>query len=164
MVRTMDDVTEMDLPGIGRKFSMSTVEGASVTVIAHLNGRRDLYYSLDEDEKPVLITLTDEEARRLSAVLGDIFFKPAPMDMLRAALASRADIQLVRVPAGSAAAGMSLRELDIRHQTGASVLAIQRDDQTHTNPPATTTVEAGDVLIAMGTQEDVRKLEKLLEK
>lgn len=160
----LEEITESDLPGIGKKFTLTTVEGATVTVISHLSGRRDIYHAVDEEREPSLITLTDEEARRLSAVLGDTFFKPTPMDMLRSALASKAKIEVVRVPAGSPAVGGSLKELDIRGRTGVSVLAIQRGDETTANPPPGAALAEGDVLIALGAPDEMKRLEKLLHK
>ena len=164
VVLALKDITETDLPGIGKRFSISTASGETVTVISHLTGRRDIYHSADEEREPVLLTLTDEEARQLSAILGDIFFKPTPMDMLRSALASKAYIDLARVPGGSPAVGRSLGDLDVRGRSGASVLAIQRGDGMLANPPASTALEGGDALIVLGTPEDMKKLERLLEK
>jgi TrkA domain protein len=163
VVLALKDITETDLPGIGKRFSISTASGGTVTVISHLTGRRDIYHSSGDEDEPVLLTLTDEEARQLGAVLGDIFFKPTPMDMLRSALASKANIEVVRVPPGSPAVGGSLKELDVRRHTGASVLAIQRGEETLANPQASTSLMEGDVLIAIGTPEDVKKLERLLQ-
>ena len=164
MVLAVNDITETDLPGIGKRFSISTAAGETVTVISHLTGRRDIYHSSREEEEPALLTLTDEEARQLSAVLGDIFFKPTPLDMLRSALASKANIDLAKVPKGSAAVGASLKQLDVRRHTGASVLAIQRGEETLANPQASTVLMEGDVLIAIGTPEDLKKLDRLLQK
>lgn len=158
----MNEIAEADLPGIGKRFTITTAAGETITVISHLTGRRDIYHSTDDDSEPNLLTLTDEEARQLSAVLGDTFFRPTPMDMLRSALASSAQMELVRVPAKSPCAGVSLKELDIRGRTGASVLAIQRGEETLANPKASTTLAEADVLIAMGTPEELGKLEKLL--
>lgn len=162
----MSDVLEMDLPGIGKKFTLSTAAGATITVISHLNGRRDIYYVREgrDDEVTSVFSLTDEEARKLSAVLGDTFFKPTPIDILRTALASKTQIGLVKVASASPAAGKTLRELDVRRQTGASVLAIQRGDQTLPNPAASTIIEGGDLLIIMGTEEELKRLERLVEK
>ena len=164
MVPALNDITETDLPGIGKRFSISTAAGETVTVISHLTGRRDIYHSGDEDAEPALLTLTDEEARQLSAILGDTFFKPTPLDMLRSALASKAYIDLAKVPGGSPAIGGSLKQLDVRRLTGASVLAIQRGEEMLANPPASTLLEGNDVLIVLGTPEDMKKLERLLQK
>ncbi|MEM4729584.1 MAG: TrkA C-terminal domain-containing protein [Thermoplasmata archaeon] len=160
----MAEIIEIDLPGIGKKFTLTTVAGYTITVIAHLDGRRDIYYlkdSEDEDSAHVF-SLTDEESRRLSAILGDTFFKPAPIDLLRSALAPTTQIELVRVPSGGPAVGKTLGELDLRRQTGASVLAVQRGDRIVPNPSAGTRVDGGDVLIVMGTAEELKKVETLL--
>jgi len=160
----MADITENELPGIGKKFTLETAEGGTVTVIVHLTGRRDIYYSMDDDAKPIFFALTDEEARRLSAVLGDTFYKPTPMDMLTRALSSNGGIEVMQIRDGSAAAGHSLRELDLRQKIGASVLSIQRGEDTIPNPPASETLLKDDLLTVMGSAEALRKLEKLVKK
>ncbi len=162
----MSDIVEMDLPGIGKKFTLSTASGATIAVISHLDGRRDIYYVKEggDEESPTVFSLTDEEARKLSAVLGDTFFKPTPIDILRTALASKTQIGLVRVFKASPATGKTLKELDIRRQTGASVLALQRGDQTLPNPSSATKIEGGDILIIMGNEEELKKLEALVGK
>ena len=160
----MAEITENELPGIGKKFTLETVEGGTVTVIVHLAGRRDVYYTVDDDDKPTFFALTDEEARRLSAVLGDTFYKPTPMDMLRSALPAGGGIDLVQIRDGSAAAGHTLGELDVRRHTGVTVLGIRRGQDTIPNPPASTTMLKDDLLIVMGGAEELRKLDKLIKR
>jgi voltage-gated potassium channel len=57
----------------------------------------------------------------------------------------------------------TVAELQIRQRTGANVLAIRRHDggSVITNPPAQMRFEAGDVLIALGTREQLQALEGL---
>lgn len=160
----MADITENELPGIGKKFTLETVDGGTVTVIVHLTGRRDVYHSVDEEAKPTFFALTDEEARRLSAVLGDTFYKPTPMDMLRSALPAGGGIELVQINEGSPAAGHTLGELDIRRKTGATVLGIKRGEDTIPNPPASAKLLKDDFLIVMGGAEELRKLGRLVKK
>jgi CPA2 family monovalent cation:H+ antiporter-2 len=52
------------------------------------------------------------------------------------------------LPPGTAAAGQTLRELDLRRRTGATVLAVERDDELRLNPPPELRLEDGDVLLA----------------
>jgi voltage-gated potassium channel len=61
-------------------------------------------------------------------------------------------LEEIVIPAGSPAAGKSLRDAHLRDQTGALVLAM-RDDAGHftTNPDPNTVIERGQVLIAIGT-------------
>ncbi len=59
--------------------------------------------------------------------------------------------------------GQSLREARLRSQSGVLVLAIRRRDGTLiAGPTAETILEAGDLLICMGTAEQLRSLNQLL--
>jgi len=65
------------------------------------------------------------------------------------------------VRAGSVLHGKTVAEVDVRRRTGANVLAVRRHDQGAilTNPPADLRFEPGDVLIALGTREQLRALD-----
>lgn len=59
--------------------------------------------------------------------------------------------------------GQSLQETNLRSQTGALVLAIRRYDGTLLGgPTGETLLQAGDLLICMGTAEQLRRLHHLL--
>lgn len=73
-------------------------------------------------------------------------------------------IEQVRVSAGSEVAARTIREMQLRRNMGVIVMAIRRHDGNMLfNPPADTSVEAGDYLIVMGKQEDLTALEELAE-
>jgi len=57
-------------------------------------------------------------------------------------------VNRVPVPPGSAAAGQTLRELDLRRRTGATVLAVERSGELQVNPSPEFQLEAGDGLLA----------------
>ncbi|GAB4244473.1 MAG: potassium channel protein [Thermoleophilia bacterium] len=59
--------------------------------------------------------------------------------------------------------GKSIGELHVRRQTGATILAVRRGStgRFDTNPAADLVLEEGDVLIAIGTPEDIGRLEEL---
>jgi len=59
--------------------------------------------------------------------------------------------------------GQSLRETNLRSQTGALVLAIRRYDGTLLGgPTGDTLLQAGDLLICMGTASQLRRLHHIL--
>ncbi len=59
-------------------------------------------------------------------------------------------------------AGKSLRELRVREQTGAIVVAVRkRDGSFDTTPSPEVVFEDGDVIIAVGTPDELRRLEEL---
>lgn len=68
----------------------------------------------------------------------------------------------VRVPGGSPLAGHTLREAHVRDRTGALVLAVRgADGEFATNPGPDTVVGEGDVLIAIGTEDQLQGLRSL---
>jgi voltage-gated potassium channel len=69
----------------------------------------------------------------------------------------------LEVRAGSRPAGRTLSELDVQAKSGAVVIALRRAGGAFdVTPNADAAVEAGDVLIAMGTEDELRVLEDLL--
>ena len=70
-------------------------------------------------------------------------------------------LEEVPVPATSAALGRTLKDLDIRARTGALVLALRnRDGSFTTNPQIDTILAADQVLIAVGTVDQLHQLER----
>ena len=58
--------------------------------------------------------------------------------------------------------GRSIQDLDIRRRTGASILAVRRGTGGFdTNPSADLVLDETDTLIAIGTREDMARLEEL---
>ena len=59
-------------------------------------------------------------------------------------------------------AGKSIRELRVREETGAMIVALRkRDGSFDTTPTPDATLDVGDVIIAAGTPEELRALEEL---
>jgi voltage-gated potassium channel len=68
----------------------------------------------------------------------------------------------IEVTAASGQTGKSLRELRVREQTGAIIVAIRKHDGTFDTTPSPSVVfEAGDVMIGVGTSDEIRRLEEL---
>jgi len=61
------------------------------------------------------------------------------------------------------AAGKSIADLHIRERTGALIIALRKSDGTFdTTPDPEAVLDVGDVMIAVGTAEELRKLEALV--
>jgi voltage-gated potassium channel len=66
------------------------------------------------------------------------------------------------VTAACGQSGKSIRDLRIRHDTGALVVGLRKTDGTFdTTPDPDSRLEEGDVLIAVGTESELRALEEL---
>jgi voltage-gated potassium channel len=68
-------------------------------------------------------------------------------------------LEEVAVSGASPIAGLSLRDAHVRDRTGALVLALRHEDGSfQTNPPPDTQICGGEVIIAIGTQEELDAL------
>jgi voltage-gated potassium channel len=68
----------------------------------------------------------------------------------------------IEVKATCPAAGKSIRELRVRAETGAMIIALRKRDGTFdTTPTPDALLEVGDVMIAAGTPDELRRLEEL---
>ena len=65
------------------------------------------------------------------------------------------------VPEGSPAAGETLRSLDIRAKTGASVVAVEREGERFRNPGPTWCFQPGDVAVVIGEPQQLAALKEL---
>ena len=75
-----------------------------------------------------------------------------------------ADLQYeeIIVTKASGQAGRSIRDLRIRHETGAVIVALRKHDGTFdTTPDPDAVLDDGDVMIAAGSSDELRKLEEL---
>ena len=74
------------------------------------------------------------------------------------------DLRLEEIEVTSACgqSGRSIRELRVRHETGALIVALRKRDGTFdTTPNPDVVLEVGDILIAVGTEQELRSLEEL---
>jgi TrkA domain protein len=150
-------VSEQNLPGIGRSYAVTGIDGARVTVVVHHSGRRDLYvYGTDGSADPTVLSLTDDQARRLGAVLGGAYFQPTIVSEVEAVIGELL-IDWVTIRPESPGAGRSIAELEIRQRTGMTVVAVLRGDETILSPEPTSLVLAGDRLVVIGRREDLAR-------
>jgi len=150
-------VNEHDLPGVGKKFALTTNDGERMTIIIHNTGHREIYLFRGKEEFPSsAVRLEDAEARMLGAILGGAYFQPAvaeSMDMVMGQLS----VEWFRVDTGSPLAGRTIQETAIRKRTGASVIAILRGGRPLPNPGPGDAIEAGDTLLIVGDRQQVQR-------
>jgi len=156
-------VYETDIPGVGRKFELELAGETSVVVVLHHDGRCELFRrdGPDEDGEKIL-DLSSDQANSLGSILEGAYFETVSLDELTVPLGD-AIIEWVDVPTDSRLAGTTLLESGVRAETGASVIAVQRGDETTPNPEADYEIAEGDILVAIGTREEQRDLRRLVD-
>lgn len=151
-------VYESDLPGVGKKHEIDLGDGSRLVVVTHHSGRREVYRRADVDaDSEKLVELTDEEARTVGTVLEGAYFQPVRSQDITTMLGGDAALDWVDVDADSDLAGSTLAEANVRAETGVSVLAVQRGEETIANPAPDTRIEAGDTLVVLGSRDACKR-------
>jgi voltage-gated potassium channel len=98
-------------------------------------------------------------------VMANLVLKPqvtAFLDVVTTATGPDLQLAEIEVRRTCAAAGRTIRQLRIRHETGAIVIALRKTDGSFdTTPEPDTPIEVGDVLIGVGSPDEIRALEDL---
>jgi voltage-gated potassium channel len=96
-------------------------------------------------------------------VMANLVLKPqvtAFLDVVTTAEGDDFMLEEIEVKRSCERAGRTIRDLRVRDETGAIIVAIRKRDGTFdTTPSPDERIEAGDVLIGVGTPEEIRKLE-----
>lgn len=157
------DVEETRLPGIGSKFTLRLDGGGRLAVIVHNDGKRELYFfrhAADEEPRAV-ISLDDDEARQLGAVVGGTYERPKIVEDLEMAL-GELRIEWIPVPGDSRWIGKTLAECGFRAKTGITVIAILRQPEPITGAQPGDRVERGDTLVTVGKAGQYPEFRRLL--
>ncbi|MFB6096732.1 MAG: cation:proton antiporter regulatory subunit [Haloferacaceae archaeon] len=156
-------VYETDIPGVGRKFEIELGGGARLSIVVHHDGRCELFRRAGPDaDGEKLLDLTSDQANKLGSILEGAYFESVDVDQLTVPL-GEAFIEWVDLEEDSPLAGTTLAAADIRHRTGVSIIAVQRGEQTISNPDADTELRVGDILVGVGTREQQADFVKLAE-
>jgi len=157
------DLRETRLPGVGVKYGFRTASGGRLAIILHNDGQREIYYyrSADADEPSAVITLHDDEARQLGAIVGGAYERPRIVEELEMAL-GELSIEWVPVPDTSPAIGHTLAECAFRARTGITIIAILREPEPVTGAQPQDTIEHGDTLVTVGKAGQYGAFRRLL--
>lgn len=156
-------VYEADVPGVGRKFELELGGDERLIVLIHHDGKREIYLRPGENQdSQKLFGLTGKRARQLGSILEGAYFQPVEMDDIQVPL-GEAIIEWIDIDPSAPLVGQSLQDANIRGQTGVSIIAIQRDEETIANPQPSTMIEAADILVSLGTRDEQRAFAELVE-
>ena len=154
-------IYESDLPGVGKKFEIELGNGSTLVVVIHNTGKREVFRRDGDEDSIKLFEISDQMARQVGSILEGAYFQPVATGTTETMLDEDSLLEWVKVVEDSEIVGQTLEELDFRNETGASVVAIQRSDDTESNPGPETVIQANDTLIVLGTRESCKRVESL---
>lgn len=158
------DVKEVLLPGVGLRFEFTSQKGDRIGIIARRGGDFDVvvYGPDDPDQARPVLHLADDEAEAVAQILG------APRIAERFTELSREvpglETGQVRIVPGSPFVNHPLGDTRARTRTGASIVAIVRNDEVLASPGPAEMLQARDVLIVIGTEDGIAAVEQIIDK
>ena len=146
---------EQELPGIGKRYDQTTEDG-QISVVIHHSGRRDLYVTekAGRSNVPTVVTLTDDQARRLGAVMAGAYFQPTVAQRIEAVVGGLV-IDWVTMRTDSPGVERSIADLEVRRNTRMTIVAILRGDEVIVVPEPTEVLHARDKLVVIGRPDDL---------
>ena len=158
----MAQIDETPLPGVGTRLEFMTHEGNRVGVIHHRSGRRELFLCTvdDPDAAALTLELDDDESRALAEALGASPVAES-MSHLQQQIEGLA-IDWLTVNEDSPYEDASIGDTRARTRTGVSIVAVIRGTTTFPAPGPEFTLEAGDVVVVVGTSEGIGRLQGIL--
>ena len=110
-----------------------------------------------------MITLDDDEARQLGALLGGAYERPKIVEDLEMAL-GELQIEWVAVPDTSPWIGKTLAEAQFRAKNGITVIAILREPEPVSGAQPQDVIRQGDTLVTVGKAGQYPAFYKRLER
>jgi CPA2 family monovalent cation:H+ antiporter-2 len=111
--------------------------------------------------QPVILQKAEHIRREGYALLrrGEL---PELAHHLRGGTLADVEVETCRIEEDSPAVGKSLGEVGIHRRTGSSIVALTRNGVTQSNPPMSLVFDVGDVLVILGSREQIRKARALI--
>ncbi len=158
------DVKEVLLPGVGLRYEFTDHRGDRIGIVARRSGDFDVvvYAREDPDEARPLLHLNDEEAEAVAQILGAPRIAERFTELARQVPGLQT--RQVRVVAGSPFVDRPLGDTQARTRTGASIVAIVRNEDVLASPGPAEILRARDTLIVIGTEDGITGVEMIIEK
>jgi TrkA domain protein len=158
------EVKEVLLPGVGLRYEFDNSDGDHIGVIAMRTGDFEVvvYAASDLDSAQSLFRLTEDEADAVAQILGAPRIAERFADLTREV--PGLDAGQVSVRPGSPFVDRPLGDTHARTRTGASIVAIVRDEDVLPSPGPVEPLRAGDVLVVIGTADGISKVTRIIEK
>ena len=151
----------LTLPGVGTNYEFETDKGDTVAIFFTKTGTIQMYTLQKGCHTPSAAEMTPVEARRLGNILTGAIIE-ADQESVEIAFSALADLRVTihtfYVPKGIA--GKTIEDLQIRAKTGATVIAVCRQDKNIINPPPAFVFETGDAALVIGESDQIIKFER----
>jgi len=157
------EVREVLLPGVGLRFEFDNRDGDRIGVVARRTGNFEIvvYPASDLDQARQVFRLTHDEAAALAQILGAPRIAERFADLTREVPGLNAG--QVPIRPGGKFVDRQLGDTRARTRTGASIVAIVREEEVLVSPGPAEILRAGDVLVVIGTEDGIAGVENIVD-
>lgn len=157
-------IRETYLPGIGKKFQVEANSGDKMVIVVHDDGRRELYhYDIEDEEESISqVTLDDEEARQVAAIIGGMNYIPKALENIQVSLEELV-IEWCRIEPHFKSVDKTISELQVRQRTGATILALVEKGRQKISPGPDDKLAADMTVVIAGDRQQIKMLKDLLQ-
>jgi TrkA domain protein len=158
------DVKEVLLPSIGVRYEFNCRDGDRIGIIARRGGDFEVvrYPRNDPDQAEPVFHFTDEEADAVAQILGAPRIAERFTELTREVPGLEAG--QVHIRPGSVFVDRPLGDTRARTRTGASIVAIVRNEVVLASPGPSEMLRADDVLVVVGTENGIADVQQLVDK
>lgn len=157
------DIEVTRLPGVGTKQEFTTASGRRLGVLTYRDGHRELLVSdlTDPDACSATVALNEPECVALGTLLG----APNLVAQLQAEHSEVPGVATAQIPVqpGSPYEGRTLGDTTMRTRTGASIVAVVRDNTVAASPRPDYRFASGDLVVIVGTADGLKQAATILE-
>ncbi|EKD81282.1 MAG: hypothetical protein ACD_39C01876G0001, partial [uncultured bacterium] len=93
-----------------------------------------------------------------------VLYRPSVVDFMDAALAGDSKAMMMeefRIQGQSYLDGKAIKDAEIRQRSGAIIVSVRRENETIVNPLPTLVFKACDILVVLGTDEQIKNFSPL---
>jgi len=150
----------LNLPGVGTKYEIETDKGDTIAIFFTKTGTIQMYTLQNGCKTPSAAVMNPVEARRLGNILTGAIIE-ADKESVEIAFSALADLRITIhtffIP--QRIVGKTIEDLQIRAKTGATIIAVCRNDKNIINPPPSFVFEDGDATLVIGESDQIKKFE-----
>ncbi|MGB9638449.1 MAG: cation:proton antiporter regulatory subunit [bacterium] len=154
------DFQEIDLPAVGKKYIINS-DNVDIVVIYHNTGKRELYF-IKDDEVLYNIEFSENISKNLGMILTGTFYQTLEPDKVDFII-NQIVMEWIKIKDYPKLHNKTIAELDIRKNTGCTIIAVIRNQEFFINPdPYQFRFSPNDTIIVVSNREQLKKFFKYI--
>lgn len=155
-------VEETMLPGVGKRVTFRQLkEAPSIAIVIFDDGRKEVYIG-PEKLDPVVLKLDAEESRLIGQAIVTEWRPRTIIDYISRSFQGGMAMDQFTISHESPIVGLTVVDTNLRSATGASIIALLKGGKTLYNPPPSTVIGPGDVVVVIGDEDQLAKARRII--